>query len=304
MNEQFLDLFLEDSLKYALIENGIPRFTPNISYSTGNFSKLRELHTTLQLDSINGTDDRRSTVFNNTGWPESFFKNKVILECGCGAGPDTEILLSLGAKVMAVDIAGLDIAQKNLRNNPNLQLVQASIEDLPFKRKSFDIVFCHRVIQHTPHPAKVLSHILEFVKDDGAVFVHSYAATFAQYCSWKYFLRPLTKRLDPEKLYGTIKLLSIPLYNLSGVINKFGKFGKYFNHVFIPFKNYGNEPRYNDKSKDFIIEYGIHDTFDALSPRFDRPLRSKLMEEIARRKLNMPFLIRKEPRSTYLVSKV
>ena len=304
MHEQFLKFFNEDSLKKMTIENEIPRFTPNVSYSTGNFSKLRELHATLQLDSVNGTIDRRGTLFLNTGWPESFFKDKVILECGCGAGPDTEILISLGAKVIAVDIAGLDIAKNNLKNNQNLQLVQASIGELPFKRKAFDIVFCHRVIQHTPSPAKVLEHILEFVKDEGAVFVHSYAATFAQYCSWKYLLRPLTKRLDSEYLYRLIKYLSKPLFYLSGFVNKFGKPGKYFNHLFIPFMNYGNVPYFKNKTKEFIIEYGIHDTFDALSPKYDRPLSAKVMEQIASEKLKQPFIIRKEPRSTYLVSKV
>ena len=39
-------------------ENEILRFTPNISYSTGNFSRLREEHSKLQLDSVNGTNDR------------------------------------------------------------------------------------------------------------------------------------------------------------------------------------------------------------------------------------------------------
>lgn len=304
MNEQFVKYFNEDSLKNMIIENEIPRFTPNISYSTGNFSKLRELHATLQLDSVNETNDRRSTLFLNTGWPEFFFKDKVVLECGCGAGPDTEILLSLGAKVIAVDIAGLNIAKINLKNNQKLQLVQANIGELPFKKKTFDIVFCHRVIQHTPYPAKVLEHILDFVKDDGAVFVHSYAATFAQYCTWKYILRPITKRLNPENLYKLIKFNSKPLFYLSGFISKFGKPGKYFNHVFIPFMNYRNVPYFKNKTKEFIIEYGIHDTFDALSPKYDRPIRAKIMEQIASEKLKQPFLIRKEPRSTYLVSKV
>ena len=99
------------------IENLIPRFTPNQSYSIGNFSRLRDKFAELQFDSKNNTTDRLNTILERTQWKKDFFKDKLILECGCGAGPDTEILLKLGAKVIAVDIAGLDIAQKNLGHN-------------------------------------------------------------------------------------------------------------------------------------------------------------------------------------------
>ena len=81
-----------------------PVFSPEITYSTGNFSKLRENHALLQFDSINNKHDGRNTLFLNTNWEPSFFNNKTILECGCGVGPDTEILLSLGTKVIAVDL--------------------------------------------------------------------------------------------------------------------------------------------------------------------------------------------------------
>jgi hypothetical protein len=68
----------------------------------------------------------------------------------------------------------------NVGDHPNCRVVQASIDDLPFKEPAFDIVWCHRVLQHTPSPARTLAHILGFARDDGAVFVHSYARTFHQ----------------------------------------------------------------------------------------------------------------------------
>jgi SAM-dependent methyltransferase len=304
MKPEFKIFFIDQELDKVEIKNGIPRFTPDLSYSTGNFSKLRENHATLQLDSFNNTNDRRNTLFINTKWDPNFFKNKTILDCGCGVGPDTEILLSLGAKVIAVDIAGIDIAKANLKEHPNLQLVQADISNLPFVKKSFDIVYCHRVIQHTPNPIRTLEHILGFVKDEGAVFVHSYAYTFAQFLTWKYPLRLFTKRMNNENLYNGIKLLSVPLYHITNFTNRLGKFGKYLNHVFIPFTNYSNSPYFKGKSREFILEYGIHDTFDALSPRYDYPLKAKKMRELATKMLKKPFIIKEEPRSTYLVTEV
>ena len=81
-----------------------------------------------------------------TRWPSEFFSGKTVLECGCGAGPDTEILLSLGCKVLAVDLAGVDVAKKNMRDVSKVQFLQASIMDLPLRKKSFDFLFCHRVL--------------------------------------------------------------------------------------------------------------------------------------------------------------
>ncbi len=95
------------------ITDGIVRLISDVSYSDGNFSKLREEHSTLQLDSRNGTNDRHATMLERSGWSPEFFRNKTVLECGCGAGPDTEVLLDFGARVVAVDLA-VDVARRNI----------------------------------------------------------------------------------------------------------------------------------------------------------------------------------------------
>ena len=274
------------------IRNGIPRFTPDVSYSTGNFSQLREKHATLQLDSHNLTTDRYDTILKRTNWPKSFFKDKTILECGCGAGPDTEILLFLEARVLAVDISSIDKARINLGQNKNLCLVQADITDLPLKKKSFDVVFCHRVLQHTPSPEHTLRHILQFVKVGGAVFVHSYAKTFFQMCNWKYALRLLTTRMNPEKLYNVIKYYAPTAFKITNVISKLPK-GDSINHFLFPFRNHRRVDKFKKLSDAQIIEYGIHDTFDALSPRYDNPISAKAMCRIGEEILGIPFEVAK-----------
>lgn len=300
MNENFINFFEIDgeppevkdeylcsSNRRFIIRNGIPRVTPDISYSE-NFGLLREKHNELQLDSRNGTTDRYDTILDRTQWPVEFFKNKTVLECGCGAGPDTEILLSLGCKVVSADLAGVDIAKRNVNDNPNVQFVQTSITDLPLKKKSFDIVFCHRVLQHTPDPEKTLTYILQFVKDEGAVFVHSYANTFYQRFRWKYFLLPVTRKLRTETLYKIIKWYSKPLFYFTTLMGK-TKIGRMFNYFFVPFHNYRHLAKFKNKSNEFLIEYGIHNTFDALSPRYDKPIKISAMQKIASLALKKPF---------------
>jgi SAM-dependent methyltransferase len=303
MSEQFIELLSYHDQAMRLdkdrlvagdqcvsVRNGIPRFTPDHSYSSGNFSRLREEHATLQLDSVNGTTDRLDTILDRTNWDKEFFKGKLILECGCGAGPDTEVLLSLGAHVVSVDLAGTDIAKANVKNNENAYFVQASIMDLPLQRHSFDIVFCHRVLQHTPNPEATLDHILQFVKQDGAVFVHSYARTWAQMFRWKYALLPLSRKMDSERLYNLIKAYAPFAYKLTNGINRLPG-GLYFNHVFIPFLNKRHLSKFKSLSDEQILEYSIHDTFDALSPAYDSPLSANRMRDIAKRHLTKPFEI-------------
>jgi SAM-dependent methyltransferase len=291
--------FSESKLK---TRNGIPRFTPDQSYSE-NFRLLRERHSDLQIDSRNGTSDRRDTLLKRTGWPEDFFAGKIVLECGCGAGPDTEILLSLGCKVVAVDLTGCDEAFRNVGANANVQIVQADITNLPLKYKSFDIVFCHRVLQHTPYPNETLNHILKFVKLGGAVFVHSYARNFYQLIRWKYLLRPLALQLSDEALYQLIRKFSKPLFTLTNVLNK-TKVGRVFTHFFVPFLNYRYHATYCHMSDDQMIEYAIHDTFDALSAQYDRPIGAKPMTQIASNILERPFEVIMTRGTTLLRSKV
>lgn len=268
------------------VRNRVMRFTPDESYSSGNFSALRERHSRLQFDSYNGTTDRRDTILSRTNWPADYFAGKLILECGCGAGPDTEILLSLGARVVSVDIAGCDVCRNNLGDNPNSLVIQASILDLPFKEGVFDIVWCHRVIQHTPDPEGVLRHILKFRKPSGAVFVHSYSASFRQMLSWKYILRPLARRLGQERLYFLVRKYCPSALAVSDWIrsirpNKLGKILFYISEQIVPVRNYRYKEKFSRKGDDFILEYAIHDTFDALSPVYDAPLRPNVFREVA-----------------------
>lgn len=287
-------------IKIPIIE-GIPRFTPDETYSTGNFSTLREKHAQLQLDSKNGTTDRYDTLLSRTGWPVDFFSDKLILECGSGAGPDTEILRKLGANVVSVDIAGSDICKRNVEHIGNGCVIQADITSLPFKPRSFDVVFCHRVLQHTPNPKKTLEHILKFVKPGGAAFVHSYARTVHQMLTWKYALRPLTKRMNPEKLYKLIKAYSPFLFNVTNVMYKI-KGGRRLAYYFIPIRNYTGIPKFSSMTQNQLLDYAIHDTFDALSPRYDSPVSADFMLNTARRHLDQPFEIIEMPTITLLRS--
>ena len=316
MIEQFLEFFSLNEHEGVLkseefqfgevsipVTAGIPRFTSTGSYSSGNFERLRTEHATLQLDSKNGTQDRRNTILKRTNWPAEYFRGKTVLECGCGAGPDTEVLLAMGAKVVAVDLAGLDVASANLGQRPELCLVQASIADLPLKEQCFDIVFCHRVIMHTPDPRATLDHILRFVKPEGAVFVHSYSRDFFQMARWKYLMRPFTKRMAPERLYQAVKTAAPMMFRITNRLNK-TRLGRRLSWHAVPFLNYSQKPEFSEMTDTALLEYAVHDTFDALSPPYDNPLSTRDFERAAHKHLKRPWEVVKGSAITLLRSRI
>jgi hypothetical protein len=159
------------------------------------------------------------------------------------------------------------------------------------------------VLQHTPRPADTLEAIFPLIKDDGAVFVHTYARHFVQMFRWKYFLRSVTTRLNPETLYNLIKRYSRPAFELTSVLNR-NVLTRYIAWVCVPFLNYRHQQTFKGQTDDFLVEYGIHDTFDALSPKYDNPLSAGQLRRIAARHLLSPYEIIDQPTLTLLRTKL
>src|SRR5436190_1610962 len=64
---------------------------------------------------------------------------------------------------------------------------------------------CLGVIQHTPDPAQAFSCLANCVRPGGELVIDVYAARLRSLLSWKYVLRPLTKRMNKNQLYSFIE---------------------------------------------------------------------------------------------------
>ena len=102
------------------------------------------------------------------------YKNKDVLEIGCGIGTDTISFLRNGANVIAVDISeeSIKIAKQraklfNLNNSVNF--IKCNIEEIDsfITNKKFDLIYSFGVIHHTPNPEKVIRKCYELLKDNG-----------------------------------------------------------------------------------------------------------------------------------------
>jgi uncharacterized protein YbaR (Trm112 family) len=118
------------------ITGGIPRFAkleeidPDKRDTAANFG--------WQWQHFTQEDTRYAEQF--LGWiypvtPE-FFRDKVVLEGGCGKGRHTQLAAQWGARdVIGVDLsAAVEIAYRATVELDNVHIVQADIFQLPFKR--------------------------------------------------------------------------------------------------------------------------------------------------------------------------
>jgi 2-polyprenyl-3-methyl-5-hydroxy-6-metoxy-1,4-benzoquinol methylase len=68
-------------------------------------------------------------------------------------------------------------------------------------------VICLGVLQHTPDPAESFRKLAEMVKEGGGLVIDVYSKRLSSLISWKYVLRPITKRMPSRVLLRIVKKL-------------------------------------------------------------------------------------------------
>src|SRR5256884_2810395 len=106
-----------------------------------------------------------------------FFKDKVVLEGGCGKGRHTQLAAQFGARdVIGIDLSdAVETAFAATRELPNAHIVQADIYNLPFARV-FDYAFSIGVLHHLPDPRAGFQSLTSKVKPGGYMSAWVYGA--------------------------------------------------------------------------------------------------------------------------------
>jgi len=84
-----------------------------------------------------------------------------ILEVGCGRGYLLEQMAGKQREVTGCDIVISSALQSRL---PDVRLVQANIESLPFKAGEFDTVVCTHTLEHVQHLELAISELRRVTK--------------------------------------------------------------------------------------------------------------------------------------------
>jgi SAM-dependent methyltransferase/uncharacterized protein YbaR (Trm112 family) len=126
--------------------------------------------------------------------PEGFFRGKVGLDVGCGAGRHVQYATGMGAEVIGLDVSlAVEAAARRNEGNPLAHFVQADIFTLPFQRESFDFIYSLGVLHHLPAPETGFQLLLPYLKPDGLVFLWVYLRTRRK--EWLEYVRWITTRL-------------------------------------------------------------------------------------------------------------
>ena len=153
------------------------------------------------------------------GWiapvtPE-FFKDKIVLEAGCGKGRHTQLVAGWGAReVIGVDLsAAVETAYAATRHLDNAHIVQADIYRLPIAR-TVDYAFSVGVLHHLPDPRAGFGSLAKVVKPGGHLSAWVYGAENNEWITnWVSPLRErLTSRINPQALLHLSKLPAALLY--------------------------------------------------------------------------------------------
>ncbi len=112
-----------------------------------------------------------------------------VLEVGCGTGQLGAFLSIGGRAVVGADMARASLAlaarfraRHGLRN---LNLLHASLFDLPLRPGCFDLVLCKGVLHHTPDPRRGFSEICRLVRPGGYIVLGLYNRIGRLPTSWR-----------------------------------------------------------------------------------------------------------------------
>jgi SAM-dependent methyltransferase len=285
--ETHVPLFEEDGALYdsrsrrqvATIVDSIPRFVdPEENYAESFGWQWKRWRDTLSDSRSTGTA-KRDLILERTHFGDYDIGGKTLLECGMGGGDDTEVLLTLPfSEVHAFDLSTAVERARQFLDDPRLVIFQASIYDIPYLDAAFDVVFCHRVLQHLPDPRRGLRAVCRKVKPGGLLFAHCYKRSFRYMMGYKYKYRWLTRRLSPERIHRFLDTWGPRFHAINRRLRtRRSLVPQAIAYSLIPFEWI---PEYGDLDRDGLLELEKLVTFDALTPRYDRPMTSRTFRRI------------------------
>ena len=265
----------------AVIRDGIPRFVDEEDDYADSFGFQWNMWHSVMSESRSNYHHAQDLKSRSGLWEDDFdAKGKTLLECGMGGGDDTEVLLTLPlAELHSFDISqSVNRAAKFLEDE-RLRISQASIFDIPYPPESFDIVWCHRVVMHTPDPEEAIRSVCRMVKPGGFLFLHTYKRSRVYMQEFRYRYRGITSRLPKNWVYNFIRWFGKPLHYVNRIAQK-SRVLKWLAYRYNPFYYVGPSPLVAEMSNEELIEFERIITFDALTPAYDNPMTTETFTSI------------------------
>jgi SAM-dependent methyltransferase len=254
---------------------GVPRFVPRENYASG-FGLEWTKHARTQYDSYSGIPASEQRFFGQTGWSKDL-TGEVILEVGSGSGRFTEQAARTGATVVSFDYSyAVDTNYASNAGRKNVLIVQADVFAMPFRAHSFDRIFCFGMLQHTPSPARAFAALPAMLKSGGSLCADIYKVSFWRtIAQTKYWVRPFTRRMDPDRLYARVRRWVDFMWPLANIIRRLPK------GYAINWRLLVADYSFLGLQGQMLKEWSYLDTFDMLAPRYDRPATKETFRQWA-----------------------
>ena len=165
----------------------------------GPMKMLHTMHETRMLF----IKERILNKYQELGNLKNIFKNKKILDLGCGGGILSESLAEEGAELIAIDQSKklINEAKKRAKlKNFKINYQCKSIENLKEKKMKFDIIICLEVIEHVEDYKSFLKFTFECLKKNGIIIFSTINRNCLSYIS-TIFLAEKVLKLVPNKTH-------------------------------------------------------------------------------------------------------
>lgn len=97
------------------------------------------------------------------------------LDMGCGSGRWTRYIAPHVAQVAALDPSlACHVARRNTKDLNNVQVVKASVENIPFPDAYFDFAICLGVLHHIPDTQEALAALCKKIQPKGKLLLYLY----------------------------------------------------------------------------------------------------------------------------------
>jgi len=146
------------------------------------------------------------------------FKNKKVLEIGCGSGAASCLFAKAGAKVTCVDITeqAIKITMLNAQmQKVSLNAIKMDAENLKFRNGEFDYVFSWGVLHHSQNTLNAFKEVSRVLKTGGEGLIMVYNKN-----SLRYYINGLNWLLIRGKIFKGYNLESVQDFYTDGYYHR------------------------------------------------------------------------------------
>lgn len=190
-----------------------------LSIKTGNL--FHHLWKNLTNDKFKQSVDLIRKRLKINKFSELQFKNKIVLDVGCGSGRFCVLASSLQAKkVYGIDSSkiNIDYNKKKFKKFTNIKFLFGDNTNLKIKRNFSDITISQGVIHHTTDMFKSLNELIRVTKKGGKILLLVYGEHGMRWSLIKK-LRPISNIIGKKEIIKIMKKNNFPSNNIKNFID-------------------------------------------------------------------------------------